>query len=191
MKMKKSRLLRYTSNIITLFLLVALAVTAFSFIRSRLYPGQAASIFGFQPLSVLTGSMQPALIPGDMIVIRGRAAEDIRPGDVVTYRVGGDTLVTHRVTEVVEQDGEIRFRTKGDANNVEDASLTSPQQLLGVMALRIPHGGYAAKFIRSPYGLIIFILLPLGVLLSSEVKSLLSETDAGKKEAGLEDSMQG
>lgn len=92
---------------------------------------------------VLSGSMEPALEPGDVVVVYSTAPQNVEPGDVITYRRGGETPVTHRVTEVVTRDdGSLAFRTKGDANEEVDAEAVPASALIGVVpTLQIPFVG--------------------------------------------------
>lgn len=156
---------KWSSNIIISILILLVALSVYTMVQSRNNPGQVPSILGYKPMSVLTGSMRPELEPGDMIFARETNPEQIRADDVITYRVSQDILVTHRVVDVVQDDGKLYFRTKGDANNVEDNALVTQEQLVGRLAFNIPKGGYIANFIRSPLGFALLILLPIILLL--------------------------
>ena len=66
---------------------------------------------------VLSPSMRPMLEPGDVTIVDDVDPATIAAGDVITFELGDESSrTTHRVVEVVEQDGERFFRTKGDAN---------------------------------------------------------------------------
>lgn len=128
---------------------------------------------------VLTGSMSPAIEPGDLIIAKTADTDSLREGDIITFRASGSTLVTHRIIGT-NPDGS--FITKGDANNVEDLDLyANSQNIIGKYVLRIPKGGYIAKFIQSPIGMILFILIPVGVLASGEIKNFLKEMEKEEK----------
>lgn len=133
-------------------------------------------------MSVLTGSMKPSLEPGDMIVVKEIKPENINDGDVITFKLDSNTLVTHRVVEVLSEEGKIVFRTRGDANNTDDGSLVSSEQLVGVLSFNIPKGGYIANYIRSPFGFILLVLIPIIYLISSELKTTLSKLDDNKND---------
>lgn len=117
-------------------------------------------VFGFSPLVVLSGSMEPAIYPGDVIVIRQQAADRYQIGDVVTY-LAGATPYTHRI--VGEENGV--FSLKGDNNNVVDEFLTA-DRFEGKMVLRIPKMGAAIVFFKRPPGMaalgLLFILIVYG-----------------------------
>lgn len=76
----------------------------------------------WRPLTIVTGSMRPALAPGDLVIVSPQRASTVRPGEVITFahpRRRGQTL-THRVVEVRSgppaAPGWLAFTTKGDAN---------------------------------------------------------------------------
>lgn len=175
--------LKWAGNILSVFLILILCVSIFSMINAKKNGDQLPSVFGYIPMSVLSGSMRPMLEPGDMIIVNKiEDAGEIQVGDVVTYRVDRDTLVTHRVIEVVNEQNQLKFRTQGDANNIEDDSLISSKQVVGTFSARLPYGGYAANFARSPKGFIFLILVPTVLLIGGEIKNILSlEGEKSKK----------
>ena len=92
---------------------------------------------------VLSGSMEPVLKTGSVVftdMSRTLPAE----GDIITYRLG-ESYVTHRV---VRREGRY-FITRGDANDEEDLSPVSREQIVGRVLFSIPFLGYAAVFIRQ------------------------------------------
>jgi signal peptidase len=116
--------------------------------------------------------MEPALKTGDIVVVKKIIPESIKEGDVITFQVAEDVIITHRVKEIVAAAGGVVFKTKGDANKIEDGSLISEQQLLGRVIFRIPYGGYLVSFIRSKWGFVFLIVVPVIMLFYSEVKKI-------------------
>lgn len=173
---------KWMGSVVTVALVVLIVFTGFSTLQSMRNPGSVNFILGFKPMSVLTGSMSPLMEPGDLIVIKKANAREVEVGDVITYRQDDSTLVTHRVVEVLREGGKVFFRTKGDANNTEDASLVSAEALLGTLAFIIPRGGYVANFVRSPAGFVVFIILPVVLLIALEVKDLWAAAEAEEKD---------
>ncbi|MDR2381453.1 MAG: signal peptidase I [Bifidobacteriaceae bacterium] len=110
-------------------------------------------VVGGAALTVLTGSMQPSLAPGDMIVVAGvdDAASEIAVGDVVTFMPYPDdpTLVTHRVVgkSVSAQDG-VSFITQGDANSAEDDPIGA-HQIRGRFLYAVPYVGYVTTWFSA------------------------------------------
>ena len=104
------------------------------------------SVLGYSHLVVISGSMQPAVDVGDLLVIHKE--EGYRPGDIVTFE-DGSSLVTHRLLRL--EDGFAI--TKGDANNTEDKPLAL-SGLLGKTVLRVPKIGHASLYLRSQQGML-------------------------------------
>lgn len=105
--------------------------------------GVAPKLIGGQALTVLSGSMQPSLSAGDLIVITPVAAEEIRTGDVVTLMPLPDDprLVTHRVIGLGSGPQGITVITKGDANDAADGAVPV-EAVKGRLAYAVPFLGY-------------------------------------------------
>lgn len=168
-------------NILTFFLIIIFAFTAFSLFQAKRNPNSVPTVLGYKPLSVLSGSMQPLLDPGDMIIVRDTNPQDVKVGDVITYLVDSKTLVTHRVIDIFEENGDKSFKTQGDANNTADPNLVSSSNLVGKLSFNIPYGGYVASFAKSPKGFILFIIFPTIILIGLLIKDLISEVEKDKK----------
>lgn len=164
--------LRWAGNIALVFLLVTAILSTYSKLQALRDPARIPSIAGFTPMSVLTGSMSPELEPGDMIITRRLEPEEIGIGDVVSYRLAAGTLVTHRVTDIVRENGRLRFQTKGDANNTVDPKLIDSGEIVGIYLFKIPKGGYIADLMRTPFAALLLIVVPALLLTGSGLKKL-------------------
>ncbi|WP_435358162.1 signal peptidase I [Haloarchaeobius sp. DFWS5] len=127
-----------------------------------------------QSYVVLTGSMEPAISPGDVVVVTAVDADAVGVGDVIIYnRERQSVPTTHRVIEVVETEtGERAFRTKGDANEDPDSGMVTEAALIGKITLTLPYIGYVIEFTNSPTGFIALVLLPFALLVLNELWSL-------------------
>jgi signal peptidase len=116
--------------------------------------------------------MVPEIYSGDLIICKTADAEDIEVNDVISFfdpAGNGTSIVTHRVIEIVEDDGEIFFRTRGDNNNTEDKELVPAENLVGVYKMRIAGAGHIAMFMQSTAGLIICVVLPIILLVGYDI----------------------
>lgn len=139
-------------------------------------------LLGFQVYGVLTGSMVPAYPIGSLIYVKETDPNDLELRDVITYS-SGKTIVTHRIVEIVRDDNnpyQLKFRTKGDANNDPDASLVGPADIIGKVAFGIPHLGTIANYIQNPPGL--YVTIFAGLALIGLV--IFMDTDDNKKGEG-------
>ena len=126
-------------------------------------------ILNFAPMKVLSGSMEPKLKVGDLIIAKKIDPSNIKEGDVVTYKMNNTVNVTHRVVEVLNNNNNISFKTKGDANNIEDSDLVLGEDLVGKLTLRIPRFGYFIDWLTTPLGFGVLFILPVIILLSREI----------------------
>jgi signal peptidase len=100
---------------------------------------------GGTPYTVLTGSMQPGMPPGTLVVTRPVAPEDIAVGAVITYqlRSGEPAVATHRVVAAgLDGRGEHVFQTQGDANAAPDRAWVRPVQVVGERWYSVPQLGH-------------------------------------------------
>ena len=125
-------------------------------------------LVGLDVYTVLSGSMEPNLPVGSLIYVQDKNPADLKAGDVITYMVSEKTVVTHRIIEVVPDENDpsiLRFRTKGDANNTEDAGLVHSNNILGSPVFHIPLLGYISSYIQSPPGMYVAIGVGAAILL--------------------------
>ncbi len=104
---------------------------------------------------VLSGSMEPELQPGDVVVVRSVSPAEVQEGDIITFRRdggggAGNDMVTHRVIEKRTTDDGVVYRTKGDANEDPDQALVSHSQVIGEVWFHIPFVGRLFFFIKRP-----------------------------------------
>lgn len=119
---------------------------------------------------VMTASMTPAIVPGDVVVVADRDPATISEGDVITFTRGSNEVpVTHRVTTVIERTDGLAFETKGDANSDPDASHVPAGNVVGMVILTIPYIGYVIQFTNTPYGFIVLVVAPIGLFVISEM----------------------
>ncbi|AXG10283.1 signal peptidase I [Haloplanus rubicundus] len=136
---------------------------------------------------VLTASMTPAIAPGDVVIVDSVPARDIAVGDVIVFeqRAGDAIPITHRVIGVERSAGAPpAFQTKGDANEDADLTPVTPDRVIGRVVFSIPLIGHVIQFVGTPAGFVALVVLPLGLLVVSEVADLLR---AGRSGAAASD----
>ena len=144
------------------------------------------------PVTVVEGSsMYPNLQNGYLVVFTATNSLDIPNGTIVVYVQSQsgmpmlDSLtqptIIHRVIDrVVQADGTVYYRTKGDNNQYPDPALVRSDHILGTPALVIPGAGLLILFVRSPQGLVATIgLVTLFYLGSYEAKMAESKRREG------------
>lgn len=129
-------------------------------------------LFGFQIYTVLSGSMEPTYLTGSVVYVQEVDTDELKKGDVITFKINSTTLVTHRIVELVpdEENPEVMlFRTKGDNNNTVDGTLVNPKNVVGKVAFGIPLLGYVSAFLQTTAGrftaiAIVVVLIALMIL---------------------------
>jgi len=123
---------------------------------------------GGRSFTVMSGSMHPTIDTGDIVIDRGISAHEARVGDIVTFPDPGDDsrLLTHRVRSIAPgPSGTLAITTQGDANNAPERWTMAQNGHLGRVMLRLPAGGRALAYTRTPTGRLLLFSLPLLLLL--------------------------
>ncbi len=116
------------------------------------------SIFGFKPFIVLSGSMETEIHKGDMIITKIVDPASLGVDDVIAFRDAEDTVTTHRIIDVVVEEGQTYFITKGDNNSTQDRNLVELSDVEGLYIGRIPGIGSMMNSLSEPTTIIIVVL---------------------------------
>lgn len=111
---------------------------------------------GWVPLTVLSGSMEPTIPIGSLVVVERLDGQQpdlsgIEVGDAITFMPNPNdpTLVTHRVVSTGGRaDGTPVFITRGDANGTNDPGPVSAEQVRGVVRYHVPYAGYVSTVLN-------------------------------------------
>lgn len=136
---------------------------------------------------IVTPSMVPTINVEDAIIVMRKEPEELKKKDIITFtstdpRYSGLTI-THRIVGIEKMsNGEIYYRTKGDNNNVEDASLVPYSSVYGKVILKIPMIGYIQYILMQVYGWVILVVVPcLGIVIYDMYKLFSSINKKYKK----------
>ncbi|MEK6311849.1 MAG: S24/S26 family peptidase [Curtobacterium sp.] len=108
----------------------------------------APALIGWQPTTVMTGSMEPRLVPGDVVVSRPVAADEVRPGRILLAD-DPDQPGHLRMHRYLEEGPSGTLVTKGDANPQADSTPLGPEAVHGVAFLRIPFVAAPITWLRD------------------------------------------
>lgn len=138
-------------------------------------------LFGFQPLAVLSGSMEPTYHVGSIVFVKKAVPEEIAAGDVITFRLSGlDYPATHRVV-TVDPDKRV-YVTKGDNNTSQDGEIPFDSLIGRASTFSVPLLGYVSRYIRTLPGILIACGVVLLVVLLTFLPDLLGKPEQ-KREA--------
>lgn len=168
-------------NLLTTIMVSAVVLLAVLLIGVR--------IIGLTPFVVLSGSMEPTYHTGSLIYVKKVDPLTLEEGQVITYMISEDTVVTHRMVGIVpdeEDPSVIRFRTKGDANDVEDGTLVHYKNVIGTPVFTIPYVGYLSDYLTNPPGMYIGIMVLGIVILLMFAPDILRAAEKADKKAAEE-----
>lgn len=159
------------------------------FLISVLIPFFAGSA---KALVVLSGSMTPLMLPGDMIIVESVSPNELIAGDVIAFRNPGDkdTFVTHRIINIEEGEERI-FETKGDANEEKDEFTVPASDVVGKLIFVIPFAGYLPEASKNKIIFFFTVTIPATLIILDEVMAMSRDAnpirarkiERGKKKA--------
>ncbi|WP_166390506.1 signal peptidase I [Nocardioides ochotonae] len=144
------RFRRAVDSVFSILVTVTLVIALGGFLFLVIGP----HVLGYRTSTMLTGSMEPMISPGDVIVIKQIPSTELEVGDIVTYHIPVEDhrVETHRVVDVSRVDGEVAMRTKGDANAGEDPwTAIIESESVWVVDEVVPHIGKAIRFLHTPW----------------------------------------
>lgn len=139
-------------------------------------------IFGYRILTVQSGSMEPTIPTGALILV-GRAGT-YNKSDIVAYGslIRKNALITHRIIDIANINGKTLFVLKGDANKQIDIELVPSHAIAGKYLGGIPLVGYPVQFARTPMGVILMIIIPGTLIVYEEIRNLRARLSKKKGE---------
>lgn len=163
-------------NVISGILVAVVVILAIALVGVRLV--------GLNPFVVLSGSMEPEYHVGSLIYVKDVDYKTLQAGDDITYLIDEDTVVTHRIIEVLVDEEDptvIRYFTQGIANDVPDAVSVHYKNIIGKPVFTIPYLGYVSNYIQNPPGMYVAMAAAAILILLVFLPDLF-EDDKKKKE---------
>ena len=115
----------------------------------------SVGVFPIYPSVIATGSMQPEIDPGDVILVEKikdmDGINELKIGDIIQFK-RDSILISHRIIDISEGEEGINFKTKGDNNSSEDEELVKPENIKGKIVYSIPKVGLLTLLIKSEDG---------------------------------------
>ena len=109
----------------------------------------AVGLFPIYPSVIITGSMEPVIMPGDVVLVEKVDSHSVRTGDIIMFDNGEGVYITHRIIEIIEDDNGRQFVTKGDNNASKDTNPSNESQFRGKIISIVPKIGLPSLFIRG------------------------------------------
>lgn len=138
-------------NFLVVILTIAIFFSIYNLISLKILHKDYTNIIGYSMFEVVTGSMEPTLRVGDLIVIKKE--KKYSTNDIITYR-SDDDFITHRIVRIDKN----YFYTRGDANNSEDNKIVD-SQIIGKTVFIIKNGGIWRRIFLTPKVFITIIII--------------------------------
>lgn len=147
---------RLLIGIVTVLLTLMFVFNIYNFISIKILHKDIADFGGFAILEVVSGSMEPNIHIGDLIIIDTKA-NLYQKDDIVTFYDENGSFVTHRIVSINENE----MITKGDNNNTEDEA-TDVSKIVGRYVTKISNAGKILASFKNP--LVLLLILVIGLL---------------------------
>lgn len=157
-KSKKTKIGTLAKILVLIIVTPIFIMSAVIMVKANMYPDKIPDIMGYKPMIVLSGSMETSIYTGDLVFVKMVDIDILKENDVIAFRNEANTVTTHRIIEIIEENGEELFRTKGDNNNAEDANLVKSGDIEGVYLFRIPKLGKMLMLLKEPTTLAVILL---------------------------------
>lgn len=145
----------------TILYIILVPMIVFNFtliIKSFIKPNETPDFLGYKSFVIVSGSMEPTIMTGDAILVKEVPQSEIKINDIISFSQG-ETIVTHRVIGILEENGIKKYKTKGDNNNTEDREKITYKQIEGKYQFKINQFGIIIKILKNKITLIVLILI--------------------------------
>ena len=117
------------------------------------------SVFGIKTFVIISGSMEPKLNIGDIVIIKKVEENELQENDIISFR-SGESVITHRINKIIIEDtGKIKYETKGDNNNTADRTFVKFEDIEGKQINKIPYIGNVTLLLKNKIIIIIILLV--------------------------------
>lgn len=172
------KIFNIVKKIITTILVIVIVLFASTVILQRAFGGNA-EFLSYKIYTVVTGSMSPEYNIGDVIICKKVDLDTLKVGDDITY-IGkedslNDKIITHRIIRIRNDENGVKlFQTKGIAAQLPDPEITG-DQIYGKVLKRLVCLSWFYKKASTTSGFFLLIFLPILIIISSEILSLMIE----------------
>lgn len=148
---KTSKIIGYILNILIAIVTIIIILAIYYFVQIKVLNKAYANIFGYTFFEVATGSMEPTIHVGDVIIVK--ITNDVEENDIIVCKAD-NAFITHRLLEIQNN----KLITKGDANNTNDEPMDRAN-LIGEVVNIIPNFSLWKKIIFLPQVIIPIVLM--------------------------------
>lgn len=173
------KILGKTINILIYLILIPIILYNFILmIKMVINPNEVPEFLGTKTFVIISGSMEPTIHVKDVIVVKETDETDIEVGDIISFKQE-EEVITHRIVDILEENGIKKYTTKGDNNNLADKEKITYDDIEGKFQFKIENFGVLIGILQNKVTLVLLITL---IIINYYFTSRLNEKKALRKE---------
>ena len=158
-KIKNKRMTKKIFKYIILNILIVLFI-----INLILSFEENTHILGIYMFNIISESMEPTLEVNDVVVVKKCAPDEFKEKDIITFQQE-ERIISHRILDITEEEGTIKFKTKGDNNEIPDPDKVEVGQVYGKVLFKINKIGKVISYIQNVRGVINIVIFAVIVFI--------------------------
>ena len=185
---RKQRAKKVKSKLVLLvyIILIPMLIYNISLIAQTIInPNKTPSFFGIKTYVIISGSMQPELNIGDIVIVKD-ISEELEKGDIISFRQG-QTVVTHRISRIETIGEQKQYKTRGDNNNTEDSGTIKQELIEGKVVGKIPYIGKLTLLLQGKMSIIVILVIFIYRILENVKREKMKES---KKDWNMKEKKQ-
>lgn len=181
-KKKRTITLIKIFNVVILLIIVPILIYNITLIIKYIQnPNKTPDFFGFKTYEIVSRSMEHTINKNDIIVVKKVDKNEINENDIISFD-NGNEIITHRIVDIENINGQTLYTTKGDNNRFVDDEKISFEQIEGKYVFKLSKLGYLMNFLKNRYFLIIlFIILIFCFIHIINVKKRIKNREEKRK----------
>lgn len=177
---KNNKIKKYLTIAVYILLIPLLVYNISLIFQAVLNPNETPSFLGIKSYVILSGSMQPEIDIGDIVIVKDIEENELQNKDIISFREG-QTVITHRIIDIQTLDNQKQFITKGDNNNSADKKGLNIDVIEGKVIATIPFLGKILLLLKGKITIIIAVIIFYAYLVKSEKIKNKKETRRMKR----------
>ena len=181
-KKKRTITLIKIFNVVILLIIVPILIYNITLIIKYIQnPKETPDFLGFKTYEIVSRSMEDTINKNDIIVVKKVDKNEINENDIISFD-NGNEIITHRIVDIENINGQTLYTTKGDNNRFADDEKISFEQIEGKYVFKLSKLGYLMNFLKNRYFLIIlFIILIFCFIHIINVKKRIKNREEKRK----------
>lgn len=156
-KYKKIRKNTINGLIFTIVILLFI-INVIGLYKNSVEEDDVADVFGLYFFNIISGSMEPEIHEGDLVIVKKTPWNELKENDVITFK-NEENIISHRIKKIITGNNDTSYKTKGDNNEVEDNFEVLPSQIYGKVVFNINNLGSLVNYIHTIKGLTNLVII--------------------------------